>query len=199
MLAFGLGACRQAPPPSARQAESVSPPFRLDDHFDSAKVLSLIHISWTFVVERELGKNTTLRASYIGNHGSDLEQRWAWNDAESLYNYRAATGLFGPGGNASNSDLRRFNPNWSGAYGALEHNGYSNTQSIQFEFNHRFSRGLTAQAFYTYAHAMSTTDSGGSSDGDGSLNTNGSGYSPLVPQNNEILGNPNLTLSLIHI
>jgi hypothetical protein len=151
--------------------------------------------SWTFVVERELGKNTTLRASYIGNHGSDLEQRWAWNDAESLYNYRAATGLFGPGGNASNSDLRRFNPNWSGAYGALEHNGYSNTQSIQFEFNHRFSRGLTAQAFYTYAHAMSTTDSGGSSDGDGSLNTNGTGYSPLVPQNNEILGDPNLTPS----
>jgi len=40
---------------------------------------------------------------------------------------------------------------------------------------------------------MSTTDSGGSSDGDGSLNTNGTGYSPLVPQNNEILGDPNLT------
>jgi hypothetical protein len=42
---------------------------------------------------------------------------------------------------------------------------------------------------------MSTTDSGGSSDGDGSLNTNGTGYSPLVPQNNEILGDPNLTPS----
>jgi len=26
--------------------------------------------SWTFVVERELGKNTTLRASYIGNHAA---------------------------------------------------------------------------------------------------------------------------------
>ena len=40
VLAFGLGACRQAPPQSARQAESVSPPYRLDDHFDSAKVTS---------------------------------------------------------------------------------------------------------------------------------------------------------------
>ena len=38
VLAFGLGACRQAPPPPARHAESVSPPYRLDDHFDSAKV-----------------------------------------------------------------------------------------------------------------------------------------------------------------
>ena len=38
LLALVLGACRQAPPPSAKPAESVSPPYRLDDHFDSASV-----------------------------------------------------------------------------------------------------------------------------------------------------------------
>jgi hypothetical protein len=40
---------------------------------------------------------------------------------------------------------------------------------------------------------MSTTDAGGSSSGDGSIAANGAGYSFLVPQNGEILGNPSLT------
>ena len=34
-------------------------------------------------------KETALRLSYIGNHGSNLEQRWRWNDPESEYNYQA--------------------------------------------------------------------------------------------------------------
>jgi hypothetical protein len=144
---------------------------------------------WTFVIERELGKDSSVRFSYIGNHGSGLEQRWAYNDPMSIFNYRATTGLLGP----TNTDLLRANPNWNGQ--AIEHNGYSNTQSVQVEFNHHFSHGLTVQAFYTYAHAMSTTDAGGNSSGDGSITANGSGYSFLVPQNGEILGDPNLTAS----
>ena len=63
--------------------------------------------------------------SYIGNHGSNLEQRWRWNDPESEYNYQARTGLLRP----ANPDLRRVNPNWtSGCCNApVRHNGYSNT------------------------------------------------------------------------
>ncbi len=38
---------------------------------------------WTITVERELMKNTSLRLSYIGNHGSNLEQRLAFNSAEA--------------------------------------------------------------------------------------------------------------------
>jgi hypothetical protein len=142
---------------------------------------------YTFVLERTVGKNSSVRVSYIGNHGSGLEQRWAYNDPMALFNYRETTGLIG----SSNADTRRFNPNWSGQ--AVRHNGYSNTQSFQFEFDHRYANGLTFQGFYTYAHAMTTTDTGGSSSGDGNANASGSGYSFLVPQNGEILGNPNLS------
>ena len=53
--------------------------------------------------------NTALRLSYIGNHGSNLEQRWRWNDPESEYNYQARTGLL----RQTNPDLRRVNPNWT--------------------------------------------------------------------------------------
>jgi len=142
---------------------------------------------WTFVIERELGRNSSVRASYIGNHGSRLEQRWAYNDPPSIFNYQATTGLAAP----NTTDAMRPNPNWNGQ--EVEHNGYSNTQSVQFEFNHRFSQGLTVQAFYTYAHAMTTSDSGGSTDGTGSLQSSGSGYASEVPINGEILGDPNLT------
>jgi hypothetical protein len=142
---------------------------------------------WTFVVEREVGKNSAVRLSYIGNHASNMEQRWAYNDPMSLYNYRASTGLIGD----VNTDTRRLNPNWSGQ--AVRHDGYSNTNSLQAEFEHRTSHGLTFQGFYTWAHAMTTSDTSGGNSGDGGLSTAGSGYSFLVPLNQQIFGNPNLS------
>jgi hypothetical protein len=63
--------------------------------------------------------------------------------------------------------------------------GYSNSTSFQAQLQHRYSSGLTLQWFYVYSHILTTTDSGGFSDGsDGAL----------VPQNSGILGNPNLSL-----
>lgn len=142
---------------------------------------------WNLVLERQMYKNGSLRLSYIGNHGSNLEQRWAYNDPMAIFNYRATNGVVGP----TNTDLLRINPNWNGQ--AVAHNGYSNTNSVQMEYEHRYSHGLTVQAFYTYAHAMSTSDAGGSSSGDASTAANGAGYAFLVPQNGQILGNPKLT------
>jgi hypothetical protein len=50
---------------------------------------------WTFVVERQFGKNDAVRFNYIGTHAGNLEQRWAYNDPITLYNYRGETGLIG--------------------------------------------------------------------------------------------------------
>lgn len=138
---------------------------------------------WTFTIERELMKNTSLRLSYIGNHGSNLEQRLAWNSAESALNYENQTGLqVQPGTNGR--DLRRPNPNWNGT--VESHVGYSNSNSVQAQVERRFSSGLSFQWSYTYDHILTTTDAGGFSDGsDGAL----------VPENSTILGNPNLTLA----
>jgi hypothetical protein len=138
---------------------------------------------WTFTIERELMKNTALRLSYIGNHGSNLEQRLAWNSAESALNYENQTGLqVQPGANGT--DLRRPNVNWNGT--VESHVGYSNSNSVQAQVERRFSSGLSFQWSYTYDHILTTTDSGGFSDGsDGAL----------VPLNSTIFGDPNLTLS----
>jgi hypothetical protein len=138
---------------------------------------------WTFTIERELIKNTPLRISYIGTHGSNLEQLMAWNNPESAYNYEVRTGTqVLPG--ASGADARRPDPNWNGKFES--HVGYSNSQSIQAQVERRFSNGLSFQWSYTYDHALTTTDENGFGDGAGGA---------TVPLNSGIRGEPNLTLS----
>lgn len=148
---------------------------------------------WTITLEREIMRNTALRLSYIGNHGSNLEQRWRWNDAESEYNYQARTGLVRP----ANPDLRRVNPNWdSGCCNApVRHNGYSNTNTLQVEVQRRYSSGLAFQWFYTYAHALTTSDTGGFNFGSSGINSSSSGSAFAVPENILISGEPKLSES----
>ena len=105
---------------------------------------------WTVTIERELMRNTVLKLSYTGNHGSNLQQHWDLNSPMARYNYQAATGNLAP----TNGDLRRINPNWNltGSYGVLQHNGYSNANSAQANIERRFTGGLAFQAFYVYTH-----------------------------------------------
>jgi hypothetical protein len=143
---------------------------------------------WHFTFERELMSNTSLRLSYIGGHAADLEQRVALNSQEAQYNYVARTGLTVPG----NRDLTRVNRNWSFGNGVLSKIGYSNTHSAQVEFERRYSSGLAFQWFYTFTRSLTTTDSGASTSGNGAINdTTGQA---LVPENNQLLGEPNLSL-----
>ena len=154
---------------------------------------------WTFTIERQLAKDLVLKLSYTGNHGSNLEQNWDVNAPLSRFNYQAQTGQLAP----TLAYQRQLDPNWTliGADGVLEHNGYSNTNSVQAAVNKRFSNGLSFQLFYTFAHAMTTNDAGGFTyGGSGGINAastgsgnQGGGTSGSVPANAEIVGDPNLT------
>lgn len=142
--------------------------------------------SWHFTIERELQQDTALRLSYIGNHGRDLEQRFSLNSRESEYNYQARTGMIRP----SHPDLRRANPDWS--FRAANHTGYSNSHSLQAEVERRYSNGLAFQWFYTFNRTLTTTDAGGFTSGNGSINATNGGNSE-VPENHQLIGNPNLS------
>ena len=106
-------------------------------------------------------RNTSLRVSYLGNHGSNLEQRLAFSSAQSQLNYQMQTGLAAQ----TNADLRRPNPNWSGI--DIAHVGYSNASSVQAEVQRRFSSGLAFQWFYTYNHTMTTSNESAGGSGGG--------------------------------
>jgi hypothetical protein len=141
--------------------------------------------NWNVTVERDLGFKTVMRLSYIGTHGSDMEQQFAVNAPEARVNYVNRTGLIPP----TNSDLLRPDQNWT--FIALNHTGFSSTHSGQIELQRKFSNGLGFQWFYTYTRALTTTDAGGTSDGNVSINQGGGGGQ--VPANTQILGEPNLS------
>ena len=73
------------------------------------------------------------------------------------------------------------------------HNGYSNTHSLQAEVERRYSNGLAFQWFYTYAHSLTTSDTGGFNFGSSGINSSGSGSAFAVPENGLIWGAPNLS------
>ncbi len=142
--------------------------------------------SWHVSLERELPYQTALRVSYIGEHGRDLEQKFALNNREAEYNYVLRTRLAPP----SNRDLLRANPNWNVA-NAVNRTGYSNTHSGQIELERRFSKGLAFQWFYVFTSSLTTTDAGGFTSGNTGINSGGGGGQ--VPENIQLFGNPNLS------
>jgi hypothetical protein len=142
--------------------------------------------SWHVTLERELPFQTALRLSYIGEHGSNLEQKLSINNREAEYNYVARTGLAPP----SNRDLLRANPNWNIA-GAANRTGYSNTHSGQIELERRFSKGVAFQWFYVFTSSLTTSDAGGFTSGNSAINSGASGGQ--VPENIQLFGSPNLS------
>ncbi|MBL8209671.1 MAG: carboxypeptidase regulatory-like domain-containing protein [Bryobacterales bacterium] len=140
--------------------------------------------TWHFTLERETTKNSAVRLSYTGNHGRDLEQRIQLNPREAEYNYVARTRENPP----ANRDLLRPNKDW--AFNAVNRSGISNTHSLQGEFEHRYSNGLAAQFFYTFTRSLTTTDAGGFTAGNGSINDVTGNTS--IPTNSLLLGGGNL-------
>jgi hypothetical protein len=142
--------------------------------------------SWHFTVEHELMNMTALRFSYIGTHGSGMEQKYGLNNREAEYNYVARTKEAPP----ANRDLLRVNKDWS-IGNATNKTGYSNSHSLQAEIERRFSNGLAFQYFYVYNRTLTTSDSPGFSSGGGAINSTNGIFQ--VPENNQLLGGGNLS------
>ncbi len=142
--------------------------------------------TWHLTFERELMRETSLRMSYIGNHASDLEQKFSINQREAEFNYVARTGQNPPG----NRDLMRANKDW-GFANASNRTGFSDTHSLQAEVERRFSNGLQFQFFYVFTRSLTTSDAGGFTSGNGSINSTNGIYQ--VPENVQLLGGGNLT------
>ncbi len=154
---------------------------------------------WHVTLERELMPNTLMRLAYIGNHGSDLEQQIALNGREADINYVMRTGNPIPNRSCTDpkftnlgcgADLLRVNPNWN--FSALNHSGFSNTNSGQIEIERKFSKGVGLQWFYTYTRSLTSSDTGGfDCCGSGDINSGANGG--RVPENINVRGEPNLT------
>jgi hypothetical protein len=146
--------------------------------------------TWNVTIEHELPKQIGMRVSYIGTFGGNLAQQYAQDDPEPAYNYAVRTGLQPPG----DTNLLRPVKQWS-LY-AINHTGYSRDHSLQAELHKNFASGVAFQAFYTFSRQLDTTDPGGFSDGNTTVNggggtgARGASGGATVPENFEILGEP---------
>jgi hypothetical protein len=156
--------------------------------------------TWNLTVEHELPYRTGLRLSYIGTYGQNLLQNYALNDPEPNYNYAVRTGLIPP---ADTNEIRMSTTGTPGVihWGVIanNHTGYSRDHSFQAEIHRTFANGVSFQAFYTFTRQLNTDDPSGASlsstsvnGGSGGGSLGGNGGEP-VPENFEILGEPNLT------
>lgn len=116
----------------------------LDQHYPSTFVYQ-----WNFTVEHALPLNSVVRATYLGNHGTNLEQYWEYDDAPSSYVWYVNTGLALPTGPVATHPY----PNLP--YGYIENQrktGYSNDNSFQIQYERLHKNGYGFQIFYVLSN-----------------------------------------------
>ncbi|MEO8130340.1 MAG: TonB-dependent receptor, partial [Bryobacteraceae bacterium] len=107
-------------------------------------------IQWLMNVQRELARNLTFEAGYLGSVSRHLES------------YRGVSAAVpGPGSNASRSPY----PNW-GLLVLVENGGRANYNSLGTKLTKRYSSGMTALVSYTWSKSIDTTSGIRTSDSD---------------------------------
>ncbi|MGH8248211.1 MAG: hypothetical protein ACREUU_17455, partial [Gammaproteobacteria bacterium] len=95
---------------------------------------------WSFGVQREIGRNFVLDASYLGSQGHKLPMPWNINQA-----------LPGPGTVASRRPYPGFGNITGGFVSSI---GNSNFNALQFRAERRFTRGLSLVSSYTWSKSI---------------------------------------------
>jgi len=109
---------------------------------------------WNFTVEKQVMKNTIFRATYVGNHGSNLEQFDRYNENASDYIWYVTTGEPRPGGEYSSVARRPYDQTVFGRVEEYRMSGWSNYHGLQFELERRYSQGYGFQFFYNTGNAL---------------------------------------------
>jgi hypothetical protein len=129
---------------------------------------------WNLTFEKEVASNMVVRVGYIGNHVSHLEQYSRYNENPPDWVWYVTTGMQFPTG-PYNGVARR--PYDQQVYGTIEQymkSGWSNDNGMQFELEHRYSKGYAYQIFYNVQNAMTA---------------GGLGYNSVIPAQNQFLPN----------
>ncbi|MEN6603761.1 MAG: hypothetical protein ABFD86_15230 [Bryobacteraceae bacterium] len=115
---------------------------------------------WNLSLERELMTDTVVMAGWIGTHGARMAQWNSYNDNPATYVYYATTKNPAPTGEYASVVNRPFENTVLGTIQRYQKTGWSNDNSFQFEFEHRYSKGWAAQAYYVMSNAMRVAGDG---------------------------------------
>ncbi len=116
--------------------------------------------SWSFGVQRELGRQTSLDAAYIGNMGRHLLYRRDLNQLP--LGFTLQPGVLASVNNTTNA-LRPYLGFTSINF--TEFGGVSNYNALQARVTRRFAKGFTGNFNYTWSRAMAEVDNDGAAIG----------------------------------
>ncbi len=117
---------------------------------------------WNLTLEHGFLRNMVARVSYVGNHGSRMEQMWKYNTLPTDYVWYTRTGQPLPTGEYAPVARRPYDQQVYADLGAMRKTGWSNYNGITMEMERRFSNGIGFQIFYSEGNAMSSgQDDGG--------------------------------------
>jgi Carboxypeptidase regulatory-like domain len=110
--------------------------------------------NYNFTVEHQISSSTTLSVAYVGNVGHHLEGAYELNPAGQAPGVNPGAAALG----CTSSDIYscdpssfRYNPAIFGAINYDDTNLNSNYNSLQVEFNRRFTNGLQFMGAYTWS------------------------------------------------
>lgn len=105
---------------------------------------------WDVDLEKQLWKQTVASISYLGSHGGHLEQFWYTNTGPSSYVWYETTGQPILIGRYAETATRPYNKTVYGDINIQRKTGWSNSNSIQVNFQRLYHRGLAYQVSYVY-------------------------------------------------
>ncbi len=125
--------------------------------------------TWNATFEKAIGMQTMVSAGYVGTHAFNLGQYVSINDSPSNWTWYTETGQSLPSGTYSGVAQR---PLYSttgpgsvwGSIQRIDKIGWENQNGLQLQIMHRFSKGLSFQAFYTLMNIMRAGGNGWSDD-----------------------------------
>jgi hypothetical protein len=113
---------------------------------------------WNFTVEKEIMANTVVRAGYVGNRSSNLEQFYRYNVGTPDYIWFATTRNPLPTGEFASVARNPFDANVYGNIEEYRMTGWGNYSGAQFEIERTYAQGIGVQLFYVVGN---TTAAGG--------------------------------------
>lgn len=109
---------------------------------------------WNLTLEKEVMANTVVRASYVGNHTSNLELQREYNTTTPDYIWYATTKKPVPTGEYANVARRAYDQTVYGTVNEYRKDGWGNFSGATFEAERRYSGGYGFQVFYNIGNAL---------------------------------------------
>ncbi|HYO84071.1 MAG TPA: Plug domain-containing protein, partial [Bryobacteraceae bacterium] len=115
--------------------------------------------NWSFGIQQDIGFNTVVDATYVGNTGRHLRQNRNLNTLPPGIRFQPSSQDPTTGRPLPDTFLRPF-PGYQGLE-YMEDTGYSNYNALQVSANRRYAAGLQFGVAYTWSKAMGIADQDG--------------------------------------